>query len=60
MERQEDTPTPAEEMAVEYADIMERMISLNKRLITELAQYRQMDAEEKELEALVKRTGGVR
>ena len=53
-----DTLTTAEEIAVEYADVMERLVSLNKRLIDELAQYRRMDAEEKEVEMLLARMGG--
>lgn len=55
-----DVLTPAEEIAVEYADIMERLVGLNKRLIEELAQYRRMDEEEKELAALLLRLGGDR
>ena len=55
-----DVLTPAEEIAVEYADIMERLVGLNKRLIGELAQYRRMDEEEKELAALLLRLGGDR
>ena len=47
-----------EEIAVEYADIMERLIDLNKRVISELAQYRRMDEEEKELETLLIKMGG--
>ena len=49
-----------EEIAVEYADIMQRLIDLNKRVISELAQYRRMDEEEKELEALIIKMGGGR
>ena len=55
-----DVLTSAEEIAVEYADIMERLVGLNKRLIGELAQYRRMDEEEKELAALLTRLGGGR
>ena len=47
-----------EEIAVEYADIMQRLIDLNKRVISELAQYRRMDEEEKELETLLIKMGG--
>lgn len=61
---EQNVPTPnitmAEEIAVEYADIMDRMVDLIKRLTSELAQYRRMDKEERELEALLKRTGGGR
>ncbi len=62
MERQQ-LPTPdaltiSEEIAVEYADILERIVSLNKRLIGELAQYRRMDEEEKEVAALLAKLGG--
>ena len=46
------------QIAVDYADIMEQLVKLNKLLISELAQYRVMDEEEKELEELVKRMGG--
>ena len=64
MERQEmpfpDALTSAEEIAVEQADIMDRMVDLIKRLTSELAQYRRMDEEERELEALLIRTGGGR
>ena len=52
-----DALTPAEEIAVEYADLLERMVDLNKRLIAELAQYRVMDAEERELEKLSEKMG---
>ena len=53
-----DQLTVPEEIAVEYADIMQRLIDLNKRVISELAQYRRMDEEEKELEALLIKMGG--
>ena len=55
-----DQLTVPEEIAVEYADIMQRLIDLNKRVISELAQYRLMDEEEKELEALIIKMGGGR
>lgn len=55
-----DTLTTAEEIAVEYADALDLMIRLNKRVISELAQYRRMDAEEKELQALADKIGGVK
>lgn len=55
-----DQLTVPEEIAVEYADIMQRLIDLNKRVISELAQYRRMDEEEKELEALIIKMGGGR
>lgn len=55
-----DTLTTAEEIAAEYADILERSVNLNKRLITELAQYRRMDEEEKDVEALLEKMGGGR
>lgn len=61
MEENQTTPdqlTVPEEIAVEYADIMQRLIDLNKRVISELAQYRRMDEEEKELEALLIKMGG--
>lgn len=63
MEGNQTTPdqlTVPEEIAVEYADIMQRLIDLNKRVISELAQYRRMDEEEKELEALIIKMGGGR
>lgn len=50
----------SEEIAVEYADALDLMIRLNKRVISELAQYRRMDAEEKELQALADKIGGVK
>ena len=61
MEERQTTPdqlTVPEEIAVEYADVMQRLIDLNKRVISELAQYRRMDEEEKELEALLIKMGG--
>lgn len=59
METNDNTLTPAEQIAVEYADIMEQMVTLIKRLTAELAQYRAMDAEEELLESLIERTGGI-
>ena len=53
-------PTPVEEIAVDLTDIIEKMVDLQKRLINELAQYRVMDEEERELQALVDRMGGGR
>ena len=50
--------TSVEQIAVDQADIMESMAKMIQTLITELAQYRRMDEEEKQLEALVKRMGG--
>lgn len=62
MERNElpfpDTLTPAEEIAVEQVDIMVQMVSMIKKLICELAQYRIMDEEEKQVQALVDKMGG--
>ena len=52
--------TPVEEIAVDLTDIIEKMVDLQKRLINELAQYRVMDEEERELQALVDRMGGGR
>jgi len=48
-----------EHIAVEQMEIMERLVHLTKELISELSQYRRMDAEEKLLEELVEKTGGV-
>ncbi len=53
-----DQLTVPEEIAVEYADIIGRLVNLNKRVISELAQYRRMDEEERELEALIVKIGG--
>lgn len=53
--------TTAEEIAVEYSDILDRVIDLNKKLISELAQYRRMDEEEQILERCIiqmNRAGG--
>ncbi len=54
----EDKLKTGEEIAAEYADILDRIVSLNKRLISELAQYRRMDEEEKEVAALLAKLGG--
>jgi hypothetical protein len=48
-----------EHIAVEQMEIMERLVHLTKELISELSQYRRMDAEEKLLEEIVEKTGGV-
>lgn len=47
-----------EKIAVYQAELIERLVKMNKTLISELAQYRVMDAEEKELENLLMRLGG--
>jgi hypothetical protein len=47
-----------ENIALEQMGIIERLVAMNKTLISELAQYRVMDAEEKELENLLMRLGG--
>lgn len=47
-----------EQIAVDQADIIYRLIRMNKQLIEELEQFRVMDAEEKELEMLIDRLGG--
>ena len=47
-----------ENIALEQMDIIERLVKMNKTLISELAQYRVMDAEEKELVDLLRRLGG--
>jgi hypothetical protein len=47
-----------EKIAVDQAELIERLVKMNKTLISELAQYRVMDAEEKELENLLMRLGG--
>ena len=59
-ERKPDNLKPGEEIAVELSDIMYRMVDLMKRLISELAQYRIMDEEEKELAMLLEKMGGGR
>lgn len=47
-----------ETIAVDQAELICRLIKMNKILIEELAQFRVMDAEEKELEMLISRLGG--
>ena len=47
-----------EKIAVDQAELIERLVKMNKTLISELAQYRVMDAEEKELENLLIKLGG--
>lgn len=49
-----------ESVAIDQLEIIERMTSMIKTLINELSQHRVMDAEEKELENLLKRLGGGR
>jgi len=46
-----------ETIALEQADIIERLIRMNRELIEELSQHRRIDEEEKELEDLVRRMG---
>jgi hypothetical protein len=45
-------------IALEQMGIIERLVAMNKTLISELAQYRVMEAEEKELADLLRRLGG--
>lgn len=47
-----------ENIALEQMGIIERLVAMNKTLISELAQYRVMEVEEKELENLLMRLGG--
>jgi hypothetical protein len=47
-----------ENIALEQMGIIERLVAMNKTLISELAQYRVMEAEEKELADLLRRLGG--
>lgn len=47
-----------EKIAVDQAELIERLVKMNKTLISELAQYRVMDTEEKELGNLLMRLGG--
>ncbi len=47
-----------ETVALDQADIIERLVKMNKELLAELSQHRRIDAEEKELEALVQKMGG--
>ena len=47
-----------ETVALDQADIIERLVRMNKELLAELSQHRRIDAEERELEALVQKMGG--
>jgi hypothetical protein len=47
-----------ENIALEQMGIIERLVAMNKTLISELAQYRVMEVEEKELADLLRRLGG--
>ena len=47
-----------EKVAVDQADMMSRMVRMMKDLISELAQYRVMDEEERQLEDFINRMGG--
>lgn len=47
-----------ETIALDQVDIIERLVKINRELITELSQHRKVDAEERELELIVQRTGG--
>jgi hypothetical protein len=47
-----------ENIALEQMGIIEHLVAMNKTLISELAQYRVMEAEEKELADLLRRLGG--
>jgi len=47
-----------ETIALEQADIIERLVRMNKELLAELSQHRRIDAEERELETLVQKMGG--
>jgi len=47
-----------ETVALDQADIIARLVRMNKELLAELSQHRLVDAEERELEDLVRRTGG--
>jgi len=47
-----------ESIALEQMEIMERLVKLCKSLISELAQYRRMDEEEKLVADLLQRMGG--
>jgi hypothetical protein len=44
-------------IALEQMGIIERLVKMNKTLISELAQYRVMEVEEKELADLLRRLG---
>ena len=52
-----DKLTSVEEIAVEQAEIMDRQVDLIKALIAELAQYRRMDEEERQLEEFIAKMG---
>ena len=47
-----------ETVALDQAEIIEKLIKMNKNLISELAQVRVMDEEEKMLADLIERMGG--
>ena len=47
-----------ENIALEQMGIIERLVAMNKTLISELAQYRVMEVEEKELADLLIKLGG--
>lgn len=47
-----------ETIALEQMEIMERLVNLCKTLISELAQYRRMDEEEKLVAELLQKMGG--
>lgn len=47
-----------ETVALDQADIIERLVRMNKELLAELSQHRRIDAEERELETLVQKMGG--
>lgn len=44
-----------ETIAISQAEVMDRLVKMNHSLIQELAQYRRMDAEEKELNWILDR-----
>lgn len=47
-----------ETVALDQADIIERLVRMNKELLAELSQHRRIDEEERELELIIQRTGG--
>lgn len=47
-----------ETVALDQVDIIERLVKMNKELLSELSQHRKVDAEERELELIIQRTGG--
>ena len=47
-----------ETIALKQSEIMDGLVELNRKLITELAQYRAMDEEEKKLQEFVEQMGG--